>query len=211
MTNYNANIPVVATTFDQWQILFQKNFAQMETAFSANHVSLKDASLSGNHVLIQLVEQAKDSKVQTNTSEFAIFSKEVEDQTDQVFFQYQGNAIPFQFTNYQIYNVQDILDGKTIVQTTFFTFLPGNLICYFGSVLTNKNGDKSSTKIILTPPTCKNVVSVNITYISSSVQIATATSISLTKGDEFIETVNVNYFKSANTFLPFYYFILGNL
>jgi hypothetical protein len=154
---YDPNIPLRTTPFADWQIYFQKNFQRLFTDFEKNHVSLTGGATAGNHTIIQMIEQSGNP--QTGATEISVYTKDVPEQTDQVFMKY-GNGTEFQFTNYQIYEIP-----KTDTQTTYFTFLPGKLIIYFGQHITPKfnSGKPLLRSIILNPPIARNIISVNIT------------------------------------------------
>lgn len=168
--NYDPNTPTKQLSFADWQVQFIQNFTQLFEAFKKNHVSLNDPTTAnrGNHTYVEMSESTTNA--QTSSNEFSIFVKDVENQTDQVFFTYPGNTPVIQFTNYQIYSVKD-----TSQQTTFFTFLPGKLLVYFG-----KFGPFDTTGnfapftsggnniIKLNPPVAKNIVSVNFCHIGTT-------------------------------------------
>jgi len=158
--NYDPNTPSVKLNFADWQIQFIQNFTQLASAFSQNHVPLNDPTVEnrGNHTYIQLPQQTTDA--QTGSTEFSIFSKDLENQTDQIFFTYPGNTPVVQFTNYQIYSLKD-----TLQQISFFTFLPGGLLIYFGIFVTFGN-DKNT--LFLNPPISRNIVSINLCHIGST-------------------------------------------
>lgn len=208
---FNADTPTVQTTFDQWQVSFQKNFQAMSDSFKVNHVALEDPSKTGNHNLLQMPEQPEDRKIQTNIGDFAIFTRLVEDQTDQVFMQYEGNQPEFQYTNYQLYSIKDRLDNnKNVIQKTYFTTLPGNLMLIFGSVL--RKGSK--WQIRLTPPAMKNIISVNMTLIGTF-PVAPAIAYEVTPIKNTVD--EVDYFTSIDIMFqkdrdakPFYYLVMGN-
>lgn len=208
---YNANFPLVTSPFSEWQRVFLKNFEQMSLAFKQNHIPLEDPSLSGNHTIVQMPEQAEGTKVKTNIGDFAIFTRLIEGQTDQVVMQSEGNLPEFQYTNYQIYPVKDVKDGATVVQKTYFTTLPGKMIVIFGSKLATKG--KIPT-IRLLPPVIKNIVSVNLTLIGTF-PIAPArayevTPIESTINDQkYFNSIDVTF--SLGKFNPFYFLVVGNL
>jgi len=154
---YNPNTPTLQLPYADWQIQFQQNFTQLNTAFSQNHVSLTSGSNAGNHTYIQMPEQS--SNPQTSLAEFSIYVKNVETQTDQIFFTYPGNTPVVQFTNYQIYSVQ-----PTANQTTYFTFLPGGLLVYFGTFGPLSASSIPSNTLFLNPPVVKNILSVNFCW-----------------------------------------------
>lgn len=166
--NYNPNYPEIESTWADWQIQFIQNFTQLGLAFSQNHVPLDDPTVAnrGNHTYIQMPEQIADA--QTGAQEFSIYSKLVEGQTDQVFFTFPGNTPVVQFTNYQIYTVQPRFDPP---QVTFFTFLPGGLIVYFGIFGPFNPGNKNgvfNNLLKLNPAISKNIVSVNLCHIGTT-------------------------------------------
>jgi len=140
---YDPNIPAnpsdaLATSQPQ----FLNNFQKLYEAFEVNHIPLDALSGAGNHTIVQLLEQ--ENPQQTQFSEISVYTKDVSDQTDQVFLRYQGDGTEFQLTNYQIYSVD---------ATTFFTFLPGKIIVYFGSFIT-----LPSNVLKLFPPVAKKIM-----------------------------------------------------
>ncbi len=156
-TTYDPNTPTKQLPFSDWQIQFIQNFTQLSNAFSQNHVPLDDPTSAnrGNHTYVEMPQQSQDP--QTGSTEFSIFSKDVDGQTDQVFATFPGNSPVLQFTNYQIYSVL-----PTQRQTTYFTFLPGKLLVYFGTFITNGTGGIQANILVLNPPVSKNIVSVNL-------------------------------------------------
>lgn len=158
--NYDPNTPSVKLNFADWQIQFIQNFIQLAAAFAQNHVPLNDPTVAnrGNHTYIQLPEQTTDS--QTGATEFSIFSKDVEEQTDQVYFTYPGNTPVIQFTNYQIYALKSDLQ-----QIPFFTFLPGGLLIYFGIFVFLGPGKNT---LFLKPAIARNIVSINLCPIGTT-------------------------------------------
>ncbi len=177
MLNYNPNVPLVTDSFSAWQPEFLMNFSQLSKAFSQNHVPLTAGSNAGNHNYIQLFEQT--SPQQTNVGEFAIYTKEDDTTTDQIFMRNQGNGTEYEFSCYQIYPIT-----PTASQVPFFTFLPGKVICYFG--LFNQTVSTPLQKnITLTPPIARNIISVNLTganntNAASSVTLVTNTNAIIT-------------------------------
>ncbi len=157
--NYNANFPLLNTSFADWQIGFQNNFTQLYEAFNINHVSLDSASNAGNHEVVELVEQEKD--IQTNASSVSIYAKDVDNQTDQLFIRFGGDQTSYQLTNYQIYSLPDIKNGSTLVQKQYFTFLPGGLIAYFGKFYIPKGSNPIS--LLINPVIAKNIITANLT------------------------------------------------
>lgn len=158
--HYDPNTPYPKLSYADWQIQFIQNFTQLATAFAQNHVPLNDATTAnrGNHTYIELTEQTQDP--QTGSQEFCISVKDVENQTDQIYFTYPGNTPVVQFTNYQIYTVK-----PTSQQTTYFTFLPGKLLVYFGTFGPFDSGNQGgvfNNILNLNPPVAKNIVTVNL-------------------------------------------------
>ncbi len=122
---------------------FFNNFSTLFNSFGLNHVPLNAISGVGNHTILQLLQQ--NNSQQTGLSEISIYSKNVPDQTDQVFLKYQ-NGTELQFTNYQLYAIDP---------NTFFTFLPGKVILYFGLL----NNIPNPFTLQLNPAICKNIFS----------------------------------------------------
>lgn len=209
--NFNADTPTVDLDFDLWQRDFQANFQRMSDAFKVNHLPLEATGKLGNHTIIQMPERPAEEKIQTNIGDFALFTRLVEDQTDQVFIQYEGNLAEFQYTNYQIYPIKDIVDNKKVFQKTYFTTLPGKIIVIFGSKLDTKSKVPS---VRLIPPVCKNIISVNITLIGTF-PVVPARAYEVTPissdvdGQPYFTSIDVNF--SLGAFNPFYYLVMGNL
>lgn len=183
--NYDPNTPTRQLSFADWQVQFIQNFTQLGEAFLKNHVSLTDPTVAnrGNHTYVEMAESTTDG--QTSANEFSIFVKDVENQTDQVFFTYPGNTPVVQFTNYQIYSVT-----STAQQTTFFTFLPGKLLVYFGKF--GPFNDKGNNILKLNPPVAKNIVSMNFCHQGTTPKYTPAgveeTIVTQTPSFEFIFT-----------------------
>lgn len=150
---YNPNYPPITDSYADWQPNFQNNFTQLANAFAANHVPLTATSNAGNHTVIQLLQ--KSTLQQTNAAEFAVYTKDAVGQTHQLFMRYQLNGTEFQYTNYQIYPLPSM-------PGTYFTFLPGRIICYFGLAVKTGTG-KQQVLIPLFPKIAKNILSVNFT------------------------------------------------
>ena len=182
--NYNPNTPTAALPYSDWQVQFVQNFAQLNNAFSANHVPLTSASNAGNHTYVQFPEQSANP--QTGASEFSIFSKDIATQTDQLYFVYPGNSPVVQFTNYQIYSIL-----PSDVQTFYFTFLPGGLLVYFGTFLI-KGGTVPSNTIFLKPPVAKHVISTQFTLSGTTADNAPGVFVSTPDGNGIIHSVIAN-------------------
>lgn len=158
-TGYNPNVPErPSDSFATSQPSLQLNFQSLFNVFLLNHISINDATNAGNHSIVQLLEQL--NPIQTDVGEIAIYTKDAPDQTDQIFIRYQGNGQEYQFTNYQIYSI-----NPTPSQTTYFTFLPGRLLVYFGVYNSALN-----VPLKIYPPVAKNIVTVDLcpTQITSN-------------------------------------------
>jgi hypothetical protein len=154
---YNPNVPQFPKdSFATTQPQLLDNFLSIYNNFMINHISLNAASGAGNHTIVQLVEQ--NNAFQTLPSDISIYTKNVESQTDQVFFRYPGNGQEVQFTNYQIYNI-NVSGGVTM----FFTFLPGNILIYFGSFTSLANN-----LLNLMPPIAKNIITMSFCPIGNA-------------------------------------------
>lgn len=147
---YDPKVPALADNSlatSQPQIL--NNFSTLYEAFLRNHIPLDSVSNAGNHTIIELLQQ--ENPVQTDINELSVYSKDVEGQTDQVFMRFQNNGTEFQFTNYQIYTVND---------NSFFTFIPGKVIVYFGTLNPPRPGNFINGILELVPPVARNIFSV---------------------------------------------------
>ena len=205
---YDPNVPKNSSNnLAETQPEFLANFQSLFNQFSVNHIGL-DQINSGNHTIVQMLAQSKD--LQTGPSEMNIYAKNVsygEDETTQLFLRYPGNGDSIQLTAYQIYSVATV--GT---QVSYFTFLPGNLIVYFGS-FTSLPGNK----LTLTPPVCKKVFSVSFCQITSNPIFPKPFVEILQPGEGFVQGILV---KSAQQFpgvpdqqvaaKPSYYIIVGN-
>lgn len=201
--DYQPNTPQFpGDTFAETQEQLQENFQVLYNYFMQNHIPLDNISDLGNHTIIQLIEQGNSQ--QTSVSEIAIYAKNVEGQTDQVFFRQQGNGQEMQLTNYQIYSLT-----PPTGQTQFFTFLPGGIIVYFGSF----PGIIGKTVVVnLTPLIAKNIITVTCCslYTSTIPFIFPKPCITFEKNqDQIISVVNFN--SSGNNFVQAsWYLIMAN-
>lgn len=144
---YDPNVPQNRSdNLPTTQPMLQDNFQVLYNAFVKNHVALDAASNAGNHAFIDLFQQ--DNAQQIGTSEISIYSKEVEGQTTQLFLRLQGGQ-EVQLTNYQLYSLI-----PTNTQISYFTFLPGGILVYFGYV----NATGREFTINLQPPVAKNII-----------------------------------------------------
>ncbi len=186
--SYNPNTPLVTTSFADWQINFKNNFTQLFNAFSINHKSLNSATNAGDHLQIELVQQ--DKSQQTNQGEISVYTKAVEGQKDQVFMRYQGNGTEFQYSTYQIYSIL-----ATTEQTFYFTFLPGNILAYFGQF----NPTDTAKTLKLLPPVARNIISVNLTPIPGNVPANTPPAVSLVLNNNKTIVTGITLFTSGTT------------
>lgn len=208
MTFFNPNIPLASTNYADWQSLFLANFSQLNRAFSENHVPLTGGATTGNHTIVELVEQESDTQFQTRSTEMSLYCKDVDGQTDQVFIRYPSNGTEFEYTNYQIYDLHPEKIGASIRQTQNFTVLPGKIICYFGSVLSADNSGKDITAhISLNPPVAKNLLTVNSVGIGGSFDAGLA---AIRNMSGYINKINVSFVHSV-PFRSFYYIALANI
>lgn len=192
---YNTQIPVQSTTIAQAQGLFQNNFERLFEAFNTDHVPLDDATNPGNHSVIRLVEL--NEKESTQSLEIAIYTKKVEGQTDQLFMRYQGNGKEFQITEYQIYTIQ-----QTDNQKSYFSFLPGGIIVYFGRVV---GFGQNEVNININPP-ASNIVGINLAGIQT---VSQQPNVSLV-GNPQVKFSSVKL-KSIDPIPDQFYLFFGNL
>jgi len=177
---------------------FLTNFSQLYNAFAKNHVALDAVTSAGNHTNIELLQQ--NTSPQTNIGEISLYSKPVADQTNQLFLRYQGNAQEVQVTAYQIYQSQSLP-----WQISFFTFLPGNIIVYFGigDLPRSPNGNT----VWFPPYVMKNVISCY--FCAQSVTPVISPTVTFTK-DHLGKTAIANLFNIANGF-SYFYLVIGNI
>lgn len=203
---YNPNVPQNPDrNLAETQPEFLANFQSLFDQFGKNHVPMNDSNV-GNHTYVQMLPQPKD--LQTGASELNFYTKQVEGQTTELFLRYAGNGDPIQLTAYQIYQVPTV--GT---QVSYFTFLPGNLLIYFGD-FTRLPGNK----LILTPPICTKVVSVSFCQKTSSSLFPKPFVEILQPEEGFVEGILV---KAAQQFpgipdeqvatKPSYYIVVGNI
>ena len=161
-TDYNSQIPQPKDKIAIGQPAFLTNFMDLFNAFNEDHVSLLDPTNPGNHNVARLNQQ--NNPLSTQISEVALYSKLVPTQTDQLFFRPQGNGTEIQYTNYQIYPLPQIFftpappAAPILLQGQFFTFLPGNIIMYFGYVFPNA----TPFRLQLNPPIAKNLFGIQL-------------------------------------------------
>jgi hypothetical protein len=139
---------------------------------------------------------------QTGASEFTIHNKNVEGQTNQVYFTYPGNSPVVQFTNYQLYTIL-----PTANQTSYFTFLPGKLIVYFGTV--GNFGNNKNLFIKLIPTVCRNVISINYCTKGDTPQYTTGSIITVPDANGIIESITIP--SSLNISKSIDYVVIANI
>ena len=201
---FNPNVPAFPSdALADSQIQFQTNFNNLFENFLKNHVSLTAASNAGNHTIIQLLQQK--SAQQTDLGEISVYTKDIADQSDQIFLRYQDGT-EFQFTNYQIY---PLTQPKN--QTAFFTFLPGRVLVYFGSFT-----KLSKNTLNLFPPIAKNIMTAIFCPSGSTPTYKPKCALYEPEG-EFFDKINVTSgfpgtgSSNSETAPPSYYIILANV
>lgn len=202
---YDPRVPQFAgDSLATSQPQIQTNFKTLFDAFLKNHVSL-DGINPGNHTVIELLERLNPQE--TDVSEISIYTKNVENQTDQIFFRYQGNSKEFQFTNYQIYEIKN--DSKSLKQ--YFTFLPGKIILYFGSFSSLENNTLN-----LQPFVAINIVTCSFspyTTNSSTTGLLKPRITVLEKEEDFYKKIKVydDFGSGKIKAPPCFYIIMANL
>ncbi len=202
MVDYNPNTPDPNSTLGSSQPIFQKNFQSLFDTFLKNHVSLIGGATAGNHNVIQLLETL--SSFQTDFGEFSISTQNVEGQTNQLFMRYQGNGEDFQYTNYQIYKPIDYP-----WRISYFTFLPGKLLVYFGTFIPSKYpagfGDPA---IVLEPFVSKNIFSFNMSPIGTTTTVNPQITLIKNENANIIRAIGFTQF---NKNLDYYYMVVSNI
>jgi len=207
---YNPNIPNPKDIFADSQGDFLTNFQELYNAFSQNHVALDALSSAGNHTIIQLLEQGGD--FQTDAGEISVYTKKVTNQakqtSDQIFLRYQGNQTAFQFIPYQIYGL-----NQNSTQSQFFTFLPGGILFYFGTITCRfTTGSTKPVPLKLTPAIAKYITTMNFCAIDPTSNSPPYVSLQ-TPMNGIYDTINI--FNSSLISIPstqiFYYVVLANI
>lgn len=175
----------------------QNNFFQMYEIFKKNHIEINDTIAPGIHKYVELLEQ--ENSPQTDIGEISIYSKDVEGQTNQIFLKFQGGQ-EIQLTTYQIYSIL-----ATNKQSYFFSFLPGNVLIYFGEKIAGGNPGN----ITLLPPVAKNIISAMVcpqfngtSNLNKFPEKANLTLIKNTDG--IITTISTRYPNNTSTPNSFY-------
>ncbi len=210
MSLYNPNIPQFPyNSLAESQKNMLDNFQTLQSSFSVDHFPMDTASsasaYTGNHNIIHLKEQ--EDALQTGSGEISVYTKDAPGQTDQIFLRYQNNGQEFQYTNYQIYAL-----NPTAIQTSYFTFLPGRILLYFGQFV---NLGKQKGVLNLTPAVSTNVTSVSICPIGAAFKDAQKPSIGYIATDKGIYTgIEIKIGSTSNTGTinsPYFYLVTANV
>lgn len=196
---YLPNTPTRQLPFAKWQIQFQQNFRKLAEAFAQNHVALDDptTAIRGNHTVVEMPAQ-KNNVPQTGATEYALYSKIVTDQTTQAYLTFPSNTPVIQYTNYQLYELND--------PGTYFTFLPGGLIVYFGSFTPTLRGSNFTFK--LNPPVAKNVIAMEFCTKGTTPE-RTPSAVIEAAQDGFIKSITLGY-AFQQPVLPISYVVVAN-
>lgn len=200
---YNANVPQFpSNSLPNTQPEFQDNFSKLFDDFAKNHVPLNASLSAGNHTIIQLLQQDANAGIQTDVGELSLYSKDVTQQTDQVFLEYQGQGQELQYTNYQIYKPEN-----NDFQIKYFTFLPGKILVYFGTF--------SSTLVAnvldLFPYIARNIVYISLCPIGTTPTFKPSAQLEATKDGIYqgIKFTSSTAFNAAPP--PCFYMVMANV
>ena len=196
---YNPNIPLPKNNIAQSQEDFLVDFRTLYNAFARNHVPLDDATDPGDHTFVELFKQNKGP--QTDLDEISVYTKTIEENTEQLFIKYpNGTEIPI--SCYQIYPAQQA--GS---QISFFTFLPGKVIVYFGTI--NPAIAEGGNTLYFYPFVMKNLITINFCPIGT---VATKNPWVALQNDQghkdFITAARLNDLPSG---FSFSYIAVGNI
>ncbi len=206
---YNPNIPKALQELANSQLDMQENFKVLSDAFQVDHVSMTTALIAGNHKVINLLAQGGD--IQTAIDEISIYSRATDETADKTNKNYQlfyknAAGVEVQLTALQIYTLSTA--GR------YFTFLPGNVILYFGTI---NSGGTSSWSLPLEPVVATTIISVNsfpIGETASTPDFGPACKAVFNDTTKLYQSIT---FLPATTGTPlglkttFSYFVLGNL
>ncbi len=207
---YENSIPQPNDTIGASQTPFLTNFAQLFNAFDNDHVPLNAVSNAGNHNVARM--NLNPFSLTTNLSEVAFYGKGRKYQTTQMYFREEANGLEYQYSNYQIYPLPHITNNNGLVQVPYFSWLPGNIIVYFGSL---NNFGANQFPIILNPVVCNNILGIQLcnTSLDGSTPAAltppVVVNIPLTPEGLATQVVLKNS-AGISTFTPQYYLIFGN-
>lgn len=195
---YNPNTPKQGDSVGEWQKPFLDNFITIFNAFKKNHVSLDAGATAGNHTFAEFFKQV--IPIQTSVGEVSIYSKNVEEQTEQLFLRYQNN-VEIQLSNYQIYKPEN-----NPTQIKYFTVLPGKLILYFGQFTANASGNI----LDLTPYVAKNIITMSCCNVGTTPRPRQIVQPLAPKGKIIQGLTIVNSFFNQ-PFPNIYYMVLANI
>lgn len=197
---YDQNIPTANDDLATSQAQFLSNFQQLFLAFAQNHVDFSAGATAGNHTVVELL--SSPAGFETSAGEISLFAKPVAQQVDQLFLRYQGNFKDVQYTNYQLYALNQVA-GKS----QFFTVLPGKILIYYGSVVI----PSYPYKLQLEPRLGKNIISVNLCYSGTPASPPSVNPITASSG--LIKQLQINS-PFGNVSTPnrlLFYFIMVNI
>lgn len=120
---YDPSIPQGDDVLSISQKNLLDNFQSLTQAFAVDHVSLINSVIGGNHNQAQLLVQSQSRASAEN--QMNIYTKLDENKAPQLFMRPIGNAPEIQYTQYQIYPVNN---------SSAFSTLPGDLLVDFGSI-----------------------------------------------------------------------------
>jgi hypothetical protein len=181
------------------QLDLVNNFMAIYNGFLVNHVALDAASNAGNHTYIQLIEL--DDDPQTGPSNVSLYVKKVDGQTDQLFLRLSGNGSVIQISNYQIYSIT-----PTPTQNSYFTFLPGKIIAYFGNFTSLPNNTLN-----LIPPVATNIMTVSFCPTGTTAGYKPVVSlVAPATKDDFYTSIKVTANPLGAPVVASYYLVLAN-
>lgn len=194
---YDKNTPAQSgESLGTSQEKFLTNFQQLYDAFLRDHVALDAGATAGNHTIAQFYQQ--DGDIKTSVGEISAYAKNVENQTSQLFLNYQGaNDSQIQYTGYQIYTRPPFP-----YQTVYYSFLPGNIMVYFGKLLIGNPG-----VLRIRPLVMKNLMSVNFCPIDGSPTFL-PTFVPLASDNDVVKRLDLYQYNNA---YAYHYLIIGNL
>lgn len=204
---YNPNIPAnQKSLINVDQVNFLNNFSSLYNSFLSNHVPLDAVSGAGNHTIIQLLEQDENAQFQTDAGEISVYVKNISGQTDQIFLRYQGNATEFAYTVYQIYALK-----ASSTQTPFFTFLPGRVLIYFGSLNVTLNNPQTGFQFNLFPAIATNIITMNFCPIGTNPAYSPYVTLQQPDNNGIYKTINLFSSLGITTPTQLFYTVLVNI
>lgn len=200
---YNPNIPLRNQNIAESQGNFLYNFMDLFDAFGKDHVALNAALNAGNHNVVELVEQLVG--LSTQSQEVAFYSKKVEGQTDQLFMRYPLNGTEIPLSQYQVYPLPQVFLNNVLIQTPYFTFLPGGILVYFGLVIPTSN----NFPIDLSPHLARNIIGIQLCPVGAAAGSNYQSNMTLTLSNGIYTSIILN--SSPALPLTQYYMVFGNL